>query len=140
MQRIIQLCDLHDGEEVAAVETVTVRLDARAVLLDICASHLSVIADLPPAIDRASGKAKARPGGDAERSPAASRKAPRRSAAQRPAGQGTAEPQPASRRQLQRERALVREWARQSGRDVGDKGRLPTGLVQEYRRTTSSTS
>jgi hypothetical protein len=34
----------------------------------------------------------------------------------------------------------VREWARQQGRAIGDKGRLPTGLVDEYRRTQEQAS
>ena len=138
VQRIIRLCDLHDGEEVAAVETVAVSLGRRAVLLDVCASHLAVLADLPPATGRA--PAQAQPDADGQPSTAAPRRPARQRVPRHPAGQGTPAAQPASRRQLQRERALVREWARQSGRDVGDKGRLPTGLVEEYRRTTSSTS
>ena len=153
MDRVIKVCDLHseDTPATASLRLVGIGKDRR---LDVCDQHLSVLKDLPvedgPAGDVVEGTAK--PATPAVRAqsrlrPASNR--PRTTAARSAAAKRTtttevgatkASKQSGSRRSLQRERAIVREWARQQGRAIGDKGRLPTGLVEEYRRTQQEAS
>jgi len=146
VQRTISVCDLHDREDVAAVESATVRLRGHDRVLDLCAEHAEKIASLPDAASGAGGgNAPADPRAQAPavraQRPSSSGKPPHKAGGRgKAAGTLPAGQQPGSRRSLQRERAAVREWARRNGRDVGDKGRLPSGLVEEYRRKQGATA
>jgi hypothetical protein len=150
VDRVIKVCDLHseDTPATASLRLVGLGEDRR---LDVCDQHRSVLQGLPvesgsagqpveetaTAVAAAQPRAKARstkPRGTAARSAAKKRSS---SSDARTTDSGK---QPGSRRALQRERAIVREWARQQGRAIGDKGRLPTGLVDEYRRTQEQAS
>ena len=142
MRRTIRVCDLHD-DIVPAVETVTVRLQGRSHALDACEEHTRLFRSLPAVADdhAVAGGPAPLPAGSAPRPPTSGRSAAGRTVTTGRGGAdaavsaaGSAGPKPGSRRSLQRERAAVREWARRNGRDVGDKGRLPSGLVDEYRR------
>ncbi len=140
MDRLIKVCDLHreDVPATASLRLVGLDKDRR---LDVCEEHLEALralpADGPGRKPDAAGQPPAAAASD--RSEGASHppsgKRSRAKAAPPKAGK-----QPGSRRSLQRERAVVREWARQQGRDIGDKGRLPSGLVEEYRRTQAQAS
>jgi hypothetical protein len=153
VDRVIKVCDLHSEDTPAAASLRLVGLgkDRR---LDVCDQHLSVLKDLPvedgPAGDAVEEMAKpATPVARAQSRPRPAQTRPRPTAARSAAAKRTtttevgatkAGKQSGSRRSLQRERAIVREWARQQGRAIGDKGRLPTGLVEEYRRTHQEAS
>jgi Lsr2 protein len=140
VDRVIKVCDLHDGDALATTSLRLVGLgeDRR---LDVCDGHLSVLRALQ--VHVAAGVASPPParGAAADDHPEtpATTSPPARPAMVQRSGMGTgsksAAKQPRSRRSLQQERAVVREWARQQGRDIGDKGRLPTGLMEEFRRT-----
>ena len=142
MDRLVKVCDLHSEDTLAVTSLRLVGLgeDRR---LDVCDEHLSALQALPAVLSQ-DGPAAAAP----SRAPAASSATDRSEALDRtpsPKPSRARTPAPAgnqlgSRRSLQRERAIVREWARQQGRDIGDKGRLPSGLVEEYRRTQGQAS
>ncbi|WP_456890462.1 Lsr2 family DNA-binding protein [Geodermatophilus sp. SYSU D00700] len=145
MRQTLRLCDLpHDGIA-EAVDEVQVLIDQSRRTLDVCSDHLAILSQLPLAGEAPSSSdrpvevsRRAEPADAAEPASATPRRRnahprssePRRSATQ--AGR-----LPGSRRALQEERAAVREWARAQGRAVGDKGRLPAGLVDEYRQASA---
>jgi hypothetical protein len=114
VDRVVKVCDLHE-DDVPAVLSVRVVGLGTDRNLDLCAEHRDVLGQLPVAGARDAQPAK-----------------PRRAGSSKTATTGK---RPGSRRSLQQERALVREWARQQGRDIGDKGRMPSGLIEEYLRT-----
>jgi hypothetical protein len=125
------VCDLHETDVLAVASARVVGIGADRAL-DVCAEHLAVLEGLPAAA--APSGARAGGSGGALRD-GTGRVAARAGDREPGAGSARAGRRPGSRRSLQQERALVREWARQQGRDVGDKGRLPSGLVEDYRRT-----
>jgi hypothetical protein len=98
------------------------------------AAAAEVVEPAEPAVEEPAAPAPTRPSRPRRK---AAQKATRsgKAAKTTKAAQPTTGARPGSRRSLQQERALVREWARQQGRDIGDKGRMPAGLVEEYQRT-----
>ena len=128
MDRVVRVCDLHAGDVPAVLSVRVVGLGPDRTL-DLCAEHRDAVEQLPVADAGDAGAATPLRGGQSGAAPAGKR-----------AGESGAAPagkRPGSRRSLQQERALVREWARQQGRDIGDKGRMPSGLIEEYLRTQS---
>lgn len=110
MRRTLLVCDLHD-EPVEATVFAVVTVDGAQRSLDLCEAHGQWARDLPPA--RAGAPA---------------------AAAGRPARSASSGPREGSRRSLRAERAAARDWARRQGMRVGDKGRLPSGLLEDFRR------
>lgn len=143
MDKVMKVCDLHDGDVPAVVSVRLVGL-GRDRILDVCEDHREALTRLPltggaPDGGAAGAVTEVPPLTAVAARPAAKRPPGRKGTKGRKAQKGdvlaAAGKRPGSRRSLQQERALVREWARQQGRDIGDKGRLPSGLVEEYRRT-----
>jgi hypothetical protein len=114
VDRVVKVCDLHDGDVPAVLSVRVVGLGPDRTL-DLCAEHGDALRQLPAVNGRDARPARPRQAGTS--------------------GAATAGKRPGSRRSLQQERALVREWARQQGRDIGAKGRMPSGLIEEYLRT-----
>lgn len=143
MRQTMVLCDLDaDDSRRPATEVVQMLVGGEERELDVCAEHFAVLRSLPPVSGKPVG-ARKRPSSTASKSPTgrtAARPA-RRSA--RPAAAARSKEssngvrkgnvrQPNSRRAAQERLAMIREWARAQGREVSDRGRLPSGLVEEY--------
>lgn len=105
---VVHVDDL-DGES-AADETITFGLDGVSYEIDLSAEHAaSLREDLATWLEHA-------------------RRTGRRSAAARPAGRRVA----ADRQQA----TTVRDWARENGHDVSDRGRIPAAVQQAYDAAT----
>lgn len=125
MRRTVLACDLHeDAMPAVAAAAVTVTVDGVAHRLDLCADHVELMRSLP--------QAEGATGGSFLDEPTAAGAAATKAAAAAPAHE--ARRREGSRRSLRAERAAARDWARQQGMAVGDKGRLPAGLLEEYRK------
>lgn len=152
MDKVLTVCDLHGDADVRAEVSVRIVGLGPDRSLDLCGEHRDAFDTLPPARPSTAGAAAVQTSARRREAPTRPRTTASKAAAgpsDRPSGPrsgkkadsatapapAAAGTHPGSRRSLQQERALVREWARQQGRDIGDKGRLPSGLVEEYRRT-----
>ncbi len=135
MQQTISVCDLPHETVVAAVAEVQVLIDQSKRRMDVCSEHLTFLDQLP-AVQESSSRDTVRASGAAAATASSGRS--RRSSTSSVARATSGRRAPGSRRALQEERAAVREWARAQGRAVGDKGRLPAGLVEEYREASGS--
>lgn len=128
MKKSVRVCDLDERDQRIAVETLSITIDGKQHGLDLCPEHLSWARSLPAlrkaSADSPTTDSSARRQGSA---PAAARD--QDTVGGRKLG---------SRRALQQERTAVREWARSQGREVANRGRLPDGLVNEYRSGTSA--
>jgi hypothetical protein len=104
--QVTLVCDLH-GDETPAGETVRFGLDGSAYHIDLCGEHASQLresfAGYVGAARRASGRAPAAGGGGRRR---------------RNRGSGEA--------------AAIREWARERGLAVPERGRIPAELAEKY--------
>ena len=104
--QVLLVCDLH-GDETPAGETVRFALDGSAYEIDLCGEHASELrnsfAGYVGAARRASGRASS------------GSSAPRR---RRNRGSGEA--------------AAIREWARERGLAVPERGRIPADLAEKY--------
>lgn len=110
-RHIVQLIDDIDGGE--ATETVNFSLDGAAYVIDLSADNAAKLRDalaLYIAHGRRSSRASAPAGGS-----------PRRG---RPAR--------SDREQTQ----AIREWARNNGHKVGEKGRIPATILEAYNAAT----
>ena len=103
--QVLLVCDLH-ADEVEGTETVTFGLDGSAYEIDVCAAHGVELRDAFASYVGAARRAGRTP-------LAASRKA-------RPAGPKTGPTERVSE---------IREWARTSGHQVSERGRLSSTLV-----------
>jgi hypothetical protein len=135
LRKTITVCDLDpDDESTPAVASLVVAGPDFARQIDVCADHEAWFRRLGQSESSAQG-GRARQGSPSggrggrprgrKRSPVRDEPIPAGPVGQRREG---------SRRALQAERAAVRDWARAQGRAVGDKGRLPLGLIEEYRQ------
>ena len=107
--QVLLVCDLHDTE-VEGSEAITFSVDGSAYEIDVCADHAAQLRDsFAPYI----GAAR-RAGRPAPRSGAA----PRRSRAGRGRGDDRV--------------GQIREWARNNGHQVSERGRLSASLVEAY--------
>lgn len=105
---ILLFCDMHD-EEAPGSETVTFAIDGTGYELDLCAEHAQTFRQsFAPYVGIA-------------RKSTSSRNAGGRPARRRQGG--------ADRRQS----AQIREWARQSGIEVSERGRIASSVVERYR-------
>ena len=106
--QVLLVCDLHDGE-VEGTETVTFGLDGSSYEIDVCDSHGSQLRDaFAPVV------------GAARRAGRTASPAPRRG-------------RPAAAKGGGNDRvAAIREWARTSGHQVSERGRLSASLVAAY--------
>lgn len=112
--QVMLVCDLHD-EEFEGVDTVAFGLDGSSYEIDVCDEHAGGMRDAFAAYVGA--------GRRAGRAPAAS--GTRRSSgptAASPAGSG------AGKERVQE----IREWARQNGHTVSERGRLSGAVVAAY--------
>ena len=112
--QVLLVCDLHEGE-VEGDETVSFGLDGSAYEIDVCDDHAAELRD-----SLASYVGAARRAGRAG-APAARRGTTAR--ATRPAGNGNGD-----RDRVQ----AIREWAREHGHTVSDRGRLSGTVVAAY--------
>jgi len=109
--QVTLVCDLH-GDETPAGETVTFGLDGSTYQIDLCGEHAGQLreafAGYVGAARRASGR-----GGSTASSGGGDRRRRRRSR-----GSGEA--------------AAIREWARERGLAVPERGRIPAELAAKY--------
>lgn len=118
MARITQVvvtCDMEDGE-VSASDSVSFTYGGRTYTLDLCEKHLEEV--------RSTLEAFAHAGHSAGRVARARRKAAGAGRSARSGRQAAA-----SRGQSQAE---IREWAREQGYAVGDRGRIPGEIRAAY--------
>jgi hypothetical protein len=104
-KHIVQLIDDLDGAE--AAETVEFALDGTRYEIDLSADNAAELRDAL-AIYIANARRSSRPG-------------------PRP-GNRTPRPQRTDREQT----AAIRDWARNNGHQVGDKGRIPSQVLDAY--------
>jgi hypothetical protein len=109
--QVFLVCDMHD-DDTPGTETVAFSVDGTAYQIDVCDKHAKEMRDaFAPYIGNA------RKGGSSR-------------AARGGRGSGA---QPRSRGGGDRQRtAEIRRWAREQGRQVPDRGRLPASIVEEY--------
>jgi len=112
-QKVILTCDLHNDNTEAA-STLRFVVDARTYELELCDKHLKEFND------------KIAPFVNGARSTGGRRASARSAAPSRRRGTRT-------RRSSQApESAVVREWARENGYEVSERGRLSSALVEAY--------
>lgn len=120
MDKTIRVCDLHDGGLVEATSRLDLALDGKRTRLDLCTDHLlqvrTTLATYLDAGTSATATTSATTG-SAELSPA------RRI--------------PTSRRSQTRRREQVRQWARNNGYQVADRGRVPGDVEAAYEQAVS---
>ena len=110
-QTTVKFIDDLDGSEAAG--TFDFGLDGRHYQIDLSEENAAKLRDaLAPFID-AGRKSGGRSGG--------------------PVRQTTVYKPEKSTRSNREETAAIREWARQNGRQVSDRGRIPTSVVEAYR-------
>jgi hypothetical protein len=110
--QVLLVCDLHD-DDVEGAETVAFGLDGSSYEIDLCEEHAGELRDaFAPYVGGA--RRAGRPPTPAQRRP--------RSGGRTSAGT-------TSDRQRVQE---IREWARQNGHQVSERGRLSAAVVQAY--------
>ena len=103
---ITVVCDLpHDGE-VEGTETVSFAFDSTAYEIDLCSMHAK---DLREKFGQYVEHARRVTGGGARRRRGPSRGGPGR-----------------------QQSAEIRAWAKQHGRQVSERGRIPAAIIAEY--------
>jgi hypothetical protein len=109
--QVLLVCDLHD-EEVEGSETVAFGLDGSSYEIDVCDEHAAQLRDaFAPFVGAARRAGRPAAGGVRRTSRAGSR------------GTGSGD----------RERVqAMREWAREHGHKVSERGRLPGSVVAAY--------
>ncbi|HEY2428742.1 MAG TPA: Lsr2 family protein [Acidimicrobiales bacterium] len=108
---VILTCDL-DDEDTPAAETVAFSYDGQAFEFELCAAHLD---EFRRTMRRYADSARS--GGSAAR-----RRAARGGSARRPAREGS-DPS---------ELAAIRDWARNHGHQVSDRGRISAAVRAAY--------
>jgi hypothetical protein len=114
-ETVVFSCDLHDGDMTDDVETVSFGLDGQAYEVDACEEHRQQLQDAFAPYVGAARKAGGSGGSGARR--------PARSAGR------TASTGGADREEVQR----IREWARDNGHKVSERGRLSSSVLEAYR-------
>jgi hypothetical protein len=111
--QVLLVCDLHDGE-VEGSEAITFALDGQSYEIDVCSDHAAQLRDtFAPFVG--AGRRATRSGG---------------SSGQR-RGRGS------SRRGSNDRVGQIREWARNNGHQVSERGRLSASLVEAYEKANS---
>ena len=106
---VLLVCDLHE-EETEGSETVSFSLDGSSYEIDVCDEHAADLRDAFAGYVGAARRAGRAGGGAARRAP-------------RPAGKADGDKDRVS---------LIREWARENGHQVSERGRLSTVVTQAY--------
>jgi hypothetical protein len=101
---VTMVCDLPHDEEVSGTETVSFSVDGAGYEIDVCAAHAKELHDI-----FGSYIAHAR------RASAVAR--PRRKTRSGPGRERSSE---------------IRQWARERGEKVSERGRIPASIIQEY--------
>jgi hypothetical protein len=113
-------CKAETGEEIEAEESTGFGYDGYSYALDLCAPHAEDF----------HGTVEAMIGWSSQRSRIGTG---RRSGRSMPSGASQSEVSPPRRTPADRERLrAIREWARSSGYELGDRGRIPQNIVAEY--------
>jgi len=107
--QVLLVCDLHD-DETPGEETVAFSLDGAAYEIDLCAAHADQMRDALAGYVGAARRAGGRT------TPGASRRRGR------PAGAGRSG----------RDTAAIREWARERGLRVSERGRISADILAQY--------
>jgi hypothetical protein len=110
--QVLLVCDLHD-DEVEGSETIAFGLDGSSYEIDVCADHAGELRDaFAPYVGEArrAGRVAAAP-------------AQRRSGGRAARGGGSGD-----RQRVQE----IREWARNNGHKVSERGRLSSAVVEAY--------
>ncbi len=106
----------------AAEETITFSLDGVSYAIDLPAEHAATLRE-----DLATWIEHARTTGGRTTTPRASRRAPKVAA---PTQRPTAPDVPLRRNSEQT--AVIREWARNNGHKISDRGRIPAAILTAY--------
>lgn len=114
-ETVVFSCDLHEGDMTDGVETVSFGLDGQAYEVEACEEHRE---QLQEAFAPYVGAARKAGGGSS------TARRPARSASRPPAPSGAAD-----REEVQR----IREWARENGHKVSERGRLSSSVLEAYR-------
>jgi hypothetical protein len=110
--QVLLVCDLHE-DEVEGTETVAFGLDGSAYEIDVCEQHAAELRDaFAPYVGSARRAGRAATGS-----------APRR--ASRGSSRGSSG---GDRERVQ----AIREWARQHGHKVSERGRLSSSVIEAY--------
>ena len=102
--QVTLICDLHD-DETTADETVTFGLDGSKYEIDLCGEHAQQLRE---------------------------RFAGYTGVARRAAGRVAAPPARRRRNRGSGEAAAMREWARERGLRVPERGRIPSDIAEQY--------
>jgi hypothetical protein len=115
--KTIITCDLHEGDEVTEdVAEVSFAFDGSSYEIDLCPDHR---AEMEDAFSTYVGAAR--------RAGRAGTSAPRRTS--RPAASSGRGSGGSDREEVQR----IREWARENGHTVSERGRLSSSVLEAYR-------
>jgi len=115
-ETVVYSCDLHDGDMTEDVETVSFGLDGQAYELDACDQHRQELHDAFAPYVGAARKAGGAGGSGARRAP--------RTPSRASGSSGSSD-----REEVQR----IREWARDNGHKVSERGRLSSSVLEAYR-------
>jgi hypothetical protein len=107
--RVVLICDLH-GDSTEAVTTIRVDNGTARYELDLCQSHFDELTGAGRRL-----RPRRRTGGARSTTKAANKAAPTRRR-----GRGAPDT------------AAVREWARANGHTVGDRGRIPGHILEDF--------
>ena len=117
---VVTTCDLHeddDPDEQGEVEEISFALDGTAYAIDLCEEHAHGLRDALALYVANADKPGRRSGSGSGQRRAA------RSSSRASSSRGSAD-----RDRVQ----AVRQWARENGHQVSDRGRLPAGVVEAY--------
>jgi hypothetical protein len=108
--QVLLVCDLHDGSEVEGAETIAFGLDGSSYEIDVCDPHAAELRDaFAPFVGQARRAGRS---SSSAASSSARRKAPKSGDADRI--------------------SAIREWGRQNGHKVSERGRLSASLTEAY--------
>ena len=120
-ETVVFTCDLHADEFSDGVETVSFGLDGQNYELEACEQHRGQLQEAFAPYVGAARKATGSGGGSSARRPAR--------ASGRTTGSGSSGSGGADREEVQR----IREWARENGHKVSERGRLSSSVLEAYR-------
>jgi hypothetical protein len=117
--QVLLVCDLHDGD-VEGTETVAFGLDGSSYEIDVCEDHAAQLRDAFAPFVGAARRAGRTAGGRASGAGGAAGRRGRSSSGSSASRGGTEQV------------AAIREWARQNGHQVSERGRLSASLLAAY--------
>ena len=120
IETVVFSCDLHEGDEVTeGVAEVSFAFDGSSYEIDLCPDHRT---EMEEAFATYVGSARR-----SNRGGSASSSSPRRTS--RPAAGSGRSSGGSDREEVQR----IREWARENGHTVSERGRLSSTVLEAYR-------